>query len=223
MTNVSTPEKVALRKSLFAFGVQALEQQGWRVARVARAGKASLRMISKGSQSHQVAIRTSQDTCIAFPRRSDDKGWVTLDDVDYIIAVSVDDRHTPKKARVHMIPGSEARARFDRAYAAKKKADYSVPLGRGIWLSLYDREKEEPVTLVGAGMGLDYKAIATFDLTKIPRPSGDEPDEDLDDEANEDGGRPRTSEPTLTIPEAKRLLALSLGVPESAIKISIEH
>lgn len=41
-----------------------------------------------------------------------------------------------------------------------------------------------------------------------------------------DEAAPVSAAPTienLTIPEAKRLLAKSLGVPESAIKISIEH
>jgi hypothetical protein len=45
-----------------------------------------------------------------------------------------------------------------------------------------------------------------------------------DDSAEEeDQAVPSAAIETLTIPEAKRLLALSLGVPESAIKISIEH
>src|SRR5205085_2822583 len=92
MTNVSmTPEKVATRRGLFAFAEQSLERDGWTVSRVARGGKASLREIRKGDRSHLVSIRTSQDTWIAFPPKTNGPGWVTLDEVDFVVAVSVDD------------------------------------------------------------------------------------------------------------------------------------
>jgi hypothetical protein len=225
MTNVSgTPKKRATRRGLFAFGVQTLEKNGWKVSRVPRGGKASLRLITKGAESHKVSIRTSQDAWIAFPRKSDGTGWVTLDDVDYVVAVSVDDRHNPTEARVHMIPGGDARARYDRAYAARKKARHTLPSGRGIWLSLYDQDADDPVSHVGGGMGLDHSALAVLDLTKTNLPTG----EDADDEVAEDEDEQVASaapavEAPLTIGEAKRRLAETLGVPESAIKITIEH
>lgn len=225
MTNVSgTPKKRATRRGLFAFAVQTLEENGWKVERIKRGGKASLRRITKGSESYKVSIRTSQDSAIAFPRKNDEAGWVTLDDVDYVVAVSVDDRHNPTRARVHMIPGDDARARFDRAYAARKSAGHVQPAGRGVWLSLYDKEASNPVSHIGAGMGLDYPALAVLDLTRSSLPTAED---NTDDETGEEDqlegadleevGRP------LTIPEAKRRLAIALGVPETAIKITIEH
>jgi hypothetical protein len=78
---------------------------------------------------------------------------------------------------------------------------------------------------VGAGAGLAYPAIGVLDLTKSSLPTGH--GEDFDEEA--DGSEEATTdasahaEEALTIPEAKRRLAVSLGVPESAIKITIEH
>lgn len=227
MTNVSgTPKKRATRSGLFAFAVETLEGEGWAVSRVPRGGKASLRLITKGGKSHKVSIRTSQDAWIAFPRKTGADGWVTLDDVDFVIAVSVDDRHNPTIARVHMIPADDARSRFDRAYAARKAANHTLPDGRGIWLSLYDKDEADPVSHVGAGMGLDYQPLATLDLAKSSLPTGTGTDTEEEDVAeDEDQAAPVSNSATepLTIPEAKRLLALSLGVPESAIKISIEH
>jgi hypothetical protein len=226
MTNVyGTPKKRATRKGLFAFGVQTLEREGWKVSRVPRGGKASLRLITKGSENHRVSIRTSQDAWIAFPRKTDGTGWVTLDDVDYVVAVSVDDRHNPTQARVHMIPGDDARARFDRAYGARRDASFVLPPGRGIWLSLYQQEAAEPVSLVGAGMGLTYKALAVLDLTKASLPTGrDRADDEVVDEEDEEVAAPVAAPETpLTIPEAKRRLAQTLKVPESAIRITIEH
>lgn len=225
MTNVSgTPRKRATRKGLFAFGVESLQRDGWTVSRVPRGGKASLREISRGGEKRRVSIRTSQDAWIAFPRKSDGSGWVTLDDVDFVLAVSVDDRHNPTFARAHMIPGDEARARYDRAYAARQKAGHTLPNGRGIWLSLYDHEADEPVSHVGAGMGLDFPPIQTLDLQMSALPAGaDDVDDEVADEEDEPEAVPPVTEAPLSIPEAKRRLAATLGVPETAIKISIEH
>jgi len=229
MTNVSgTPKKRATRKGLFAFAVDSLEAAGWAVTRIPRGGKASLRLITKGAERHRVSIRTSQDAWIAFPRNADGE-WVTLQDVDYVVAVSVDDRHNPTLVRVHMIPGDDARDRFNRAYAARERAGHTLPVGRGIWLSLYDPEASDPVSHVGAGMGLDYPAMATRDLRTESLPTGGEGDgaDDEDDEVDGDGeagvGSAPAAEAPLTIPEAKRRLAATLGVPETAIKITIEH
>jgi hypothetical protein len=76
---------------LFDIGVEALEKEGWKVSRVPGSGKSSLRRITRGTESLDVSIRTTQDTWIAFPRTPDDKSWRTLSDVDAVVAVSVDD------------------------------------------------------------------------------------------------------------------------------------
>src|SRR5689334_2352976 len=91
MTNVSaTPEKLATRGRLFQVAVEALEQDGWKVERIARSGKSSVRRITKGKIAKTASIRTSQDTWIAFPRNPTDDGWATLADVDYVVAATVD-------------------------------------------------------------------------------------------------------------------------------------
>ena len=225
MTNVNaTPRKQATRKGLFAFGIEALEKEGWKVSRIPRGGKASLRLITKGANKHKVSIRTSQDAWIAFPRKSAEAGWVTLDDVDYVVAVSVNDKHNPTEARVHMIPADDARKRYNRAYDARRAAGHTLPVGRGIWLSLYDKEAANPVSYVGAGMGVDYPPLALINISKDGLPQGgDEVDDDM---AEEDAALSPDSTAEalpLTIPEAKRRLAEALGVPETAIKITIEH
>jgi hypothetical protein len=211
MTNIF-PSKVKLemKHRLFAIAVEALEKDGWKVERVQGIGKSSVRRIVKGPTSKLVAIRTSQDTWIAFPRTEGDRGWRTLDNVDAVVAVSVDDRDNPKFAKVHLIDGREMRARFDRAYAARKKAGHTIPPERGIWVSLYQAEADDPVSYVGAGAGLKFPPMAIVALeagSSVERPSETEvPDRVL----------------RLTIPEAKRGLALEFGVDPSNIKIIIE-
>jgi len=214
MANVSaTPEKLSIRAHLFRAAETALERDGWKVERIARSGKSSVRRITKGKLQKTASIRTSQDTWIAFPRTPDDRAWATLADVDYVVAASVDNRDNPQFAQVHLIEGDEMRARFDRAYAARKKAGHTLPVGRGIWLSLYEKESQDPVSLVGAGAGLDHPAIARLPLTGNKSDlTSDEPDSQLLEGANET---------SLTIAQAKRRLAMSLGVSEADIKITI--
>jgi hypothetical protein len=212
MTHVSaTPDKVSIRNCLFGAAEEALVKNGWKVERIARSGKSSVRRITKGKAVKTVSIRTSQDTWIAFPRTQDDGAWGTLADVDYVVAASVDSHSNPRFAQVHLIEGDEMRARFDRAYAARKNAGYTLPVGRGIWVSLYDKEAESPVTLVGAGAGLDHPAIARVPLSA----------QEVAAFAEEPESVTQADEAPLTIPEAKRRLALSLGVAESEIKITI--
>ncbi len=180
MTNVSgTPEKMTTRARLFQAAVEALERQGWKVERIARSGKPSVRRIIKGTIAKTVSIRTSQDTWIAFPRNPTDDGWATLAEVNYVVAATVDDRDNPRFAQVHMIEGDEMRARFDRAYAARKRAGYTMPIGRGIWLSLYDKESDQPVTHVGAGAGPNHPAIARMPLAAEKADKASARDQDL--------------------------------------------
>ncbi len=180
-----------------------------------RSGKSSVRRITKGKLQKTVSIRTSQDTWIAFPRTSDDRAWATLAEVDYVVAASVDDQVNPQFAQVHLVPGDEMRERFDRAYAARRKAGHTLPVGRGIWLSLYEKESENPVALVGGGFGLAHPPIA-----KVPLPG--QATDSLSDSA-EGSDETTVAEAPLTIAEAKRRLAAALGVAATDIKITISN
>jgi hypothetical protein len=214
MTNIwGTSGKKDLRDKLFQAAIEALGDAGWKVETIRRSGKSSVRQITKGKTVKKVTIRTSQDTWIAFPRNNKNDGWATLEDVDYVVASTVDSYRNPRFAHVHMIDADEMRERFDRTYAARKAAQYTLPHGRGIWVSLYDEESNNPVTLVGAGAGLAHPPIKRVPLTgqNSSAPST------LDKVATRDT---EPKEP-LSISEAKRRLALSLGVDESNITITI--
>jgi hypothetical protein len=222
MTNVSgSVVKIWRRKRLLQIGIEALEREGWTVAREP-GGKSSVRRITKGRVTKTVSIRTTQDRHIAFPRNDDDSGWSTLSEVDAVLAVSVDDRESPKFGLVHLIDAEEMRERFDRAYAARSAAGHTMPLGRGIWLSLYVAEPktDSPPGLVGAGAGLDHPPIA-----KIPLKQPDAAQSAFETrsvparETNQVEG-PKVG--PLTIASAKQGLALHFGVDPSAIKITVE-
>lgn len=212
MTNVfGTPEKASMKSKLFEIGVKSLEGAGYKVERVPRIGKSSVRRISKGTVSRLATIRTTQDTWIAFPRLDDDKSWRTLDDVDVVVAVSVDNRDAPRFAKVHLIEGDEMRARFNRAYQARKQAGHTIPIGRGVWVALYIPEASDPVTHVGAGIGLLVPPLATVSL-----------DADAKGSPADDPIARAPVEAPLSIAEAKRRLAETFGVGPEKIRIIVE-
>ena len=218
MTNVSkTEEKKRIRRALVNAALSTLENQGWKVERVKGAGMGRVRQITNNGKRQLAVIRTSQDQYLAFPRTDDDSAWTTLSEVDVVVASVVDDRRNPQVALVHIFDAREIRDRFDRAYAARKKAEYSIPVGRGLWLSLYEEEGTS-ATRVGAGAGLVHPPIARVPLTAVAS----------------DGTRPPVAPPSvssvsgddenepLTIAQAKARLARTLGVDPNAIKITVE-
>ncbi len=213
MTNVyGTPEKVTMKAALFGAAISALENDGWKVERVAGSGKSSVRRITKGKESKVVSIRTTQDRSIAFPRIEGDKSWRTLDVVDAVVAASVDDKEDPHFANIHLLPGDEMRDRFNRTYEARLRAGHTIPVGRGVWLSLYANESFSPVHLLGAGAGNKHPPFAKVPLDATILISADN---EVDEE------EPKGDE-GLTIAEAKRRLGITFGVDPSSIKIIVE-
>lgn len=222
MTNVfATPRKVETRNELFQIAVEALEREGWKVERVPKVGKASVRRITKGETTLLASIRTSQDTYIAFQRNPEDTGWTTLDDVDRVVAVSVDDQHDPQFALVHVLDADDMRHRFDRTYEARRKAGHVLPAGRGVWLPLYVPDSDKQPGHVGGGAGLVNPPIARVRLKAEP-PASAVAKTAAPNAPAETAGARSTEETPLTIPEAKRRLALTLGVKPDNIRIMVE-
>src|SRR5271169_836389 len=50
----------------------------------------------------------------------------TLDDVDEVVVAAVDNPGNPKSVQVYQFGAAEVKARFDAAYAARKKAGLNV-------------------------------------------------------------------------------------------------
>lgn len=213
MTNIfKTPEKVSIKTKLFNCGVAALEQDGWKVERIPKVGKSSVRRIVREGENKVVTIRTTQDTYIAFPRNDDDTEWVTLSMVDMVVAVSVDDAENPRFAKVHFIDGDEMRDRFNRSYDARIAAGHTIGTGRGMWLGLYDPEQHDLPSHVGAGAGLAHPPVATF-------PLGDASDLQPAPSTSQSGFNLASA--PLSISEARRLLAETFGVDPSNVEITI--
>jgi len=232
MTNIyATPEKVQYAKRLFEIGIEYLEGQGYEVSRVPRAGKKSLRRVKKGAEEFNVAIRTSQDQWFAFPRDGGTGKWMGMDDVDVqrVIVVALNTREEGKEkiALVHEFPASEVRDRLNRNYEARYLANPSVDISHGNWISLYHKEASEPTSFVAAGIGLAFPPVDRIPLFGTVSVDVEEEDlkgaDGLVDTASVAAPTPVAPlDEGLTIPEAKRRLALTFGVDPSAIKITVE-
>lgn len=209
MTNVfGKPAKLTNRRRLFDIGVEALQQAGWKVER--EDGRSSVCKISRNGKAKTISLITTQDQWISYKPLEDGAKWLTLSDVDDVVAVSVDDREAPRNANVHYFSGKEILDRFNRAYKARKAAGHIMPEDRGIWVGLYVEDANEPTSHVGAGAGLTSPPIAVVPLDGDgPAPKTIGPASD-----DEDGH--------LTIAEAKRRLAKTFGVSPENIKIFVE-
>jgi hypothetical protein len=208
------PIKTSNRRKLFDLGQRALEEAGWRVERVQGISKSSVRRIVKDDKQYTVSIRTTQNTWIAFPRDEDDAGWVTLDDVDYVVAVTVDKKENPKECMVFMVEGDEMRARFNRAYQARLDAGRKRMPGRqGMWVSMFEPEDPNRPQSVGGGIALGKEPLLTEPIQAQPEA---DPSDGLP------AALPAHGEAPLTIAEAKLRLSESLGVAPDKIKILIE-
>jgi len=219
MTDVlKTPAKKALRKALINAALSALRDEGWKVERDSGKVKGRLRRLTKDGKVLLAAIRTSQDGWIAFPRNKRDTKWTTLSDVNVVVAAALDD--TKRNARVHMFDAKALRERFDRAYKARKDAGHSIRIGRGIWVSLYLQESDDPVYHIGAGIGLETPPFAEVPLQDIEATDNPVPTAPQNSPAavvrEGDGFEP------LTIAQAKIRLARTLGVDPASIKIMVE-
>ena len=216
MTNVSaTPEKVSIRKWLFALAIEALEADGWKVEKIPGSRKSSIRKITKDGTERVATIRTSQDTWIAFPRTDDDSAWATLENADVVIASSVNEKEDPKFGQVHIIKADDMRARFDRLYKARREAGHTLPIGRGVWISLYGQEVPDAVYYVGAGAGHASPLLLKRELLGVESKNSELVAAEIEPKV------PESDAGLLTIAEAKRRLAATFGVREDDISITI--
>lgn len=206
--------KIGTRKRFLDIGMKALEEKGYTIERIVGIGKSSVRRIVKDGQSKIASIKTTQDTWISFQRN--DTSWVTLPDVEVVVAVSIDNWQNPQFVQVHMIDGKDMLERFNQAYAARLAAGNTTSPGSGFWVPLYENDLANPVFNVGAGAGLTNPWFFRTPLNPEKSVASIEPTGEV--LVNVDP--PPT--PPFTITEAKQRLAIAFGVDPSNIKITIE-
>lgn len=193
---------------------------GYTLNRMPGRGLSNVWMITNGGTSQKASIRTTRDRWIAFPPLEKGKKWKTLDQVDVVIVATVDDRDDPRNVEVYIFPAAEVRKRFDASYAARVAAGQTMRDNFGMWVALDQKGRNSPAD-VGSGIVDQYEPVAVIPIADLL--SDVQAGVVSNDEVGDD--RPADeieNDPPLTIPEAKRRLALTLGCKPENIKIIVE-
>ena len=150
---------------------------------------------------YETIIRTSQTLSISFTRNEDDTGWAGLQDVSDVTISRVDSPKNPQYAHVATLGARQVEARFNEAYAAAKARGQILKPGTGFWLPLSELVGQNIQGRRSKYSLRPYLLLPDRAVTALPHAVGPGP---------------------LLIPEARRLLALTYGVPEKSIRIKIE-
>lgn len=198
---------------------------GYALDRVPGRGLSNVWMVTKDGTSQKASIRTTRDRWIAFPPLENGKKWKTLDQVDLVIVATVDDREDPRNVEVYIFPAAEVRKRFDASYAARVAAGQTMRNNFGMWVALDPKKRNSPAD-IGSGIVDHYKPVAVIPIANLLEDAlaGGTSDEEVAEAAFADGVPVEEidNDPPLTIPEAKRRLALTLGLKPENIKITVE-
>ena len=217
MTNIfMKKEKISMKRFLFGLAEKALTNEGWLLEK--SDGKKRIYKISREGEAHSICIRTSQDAWFAFvPKgtqadldRIEKPEWGTLEDVDFVVLASVDNKENPRYGKVHLMDARTVTQTFDQAFESRRLRNVKVHEKRGFWISVYKEEQ---------GLGHRYPVLLE---ERIPASVYEEPEEIkrsdfIKNEAQIDYGNPKTA-----IEEAKRIVAEALGIETSAIRINID-
>lgn len=87
-----------------------------------------------------------------------------------------------------------------------------------MWVALYENKISDPVTLVGAGVGMVRPPIARVPLAGVGAPTSAPPPA----AAAQRAGAGDADDGPLSIAEAKERLARTLGVDPANIRITVE-
>ena len=208
------------------------KQAGFALDRLPGRGLSNVWRLFKNGKSSTTSIRTTRDRWIAFPPLENGTKWKTLDSVELVLVSAVDNKDNPTMVDVYLFEASEVRRCFDAAYSARVAVGNIVRDNYGMWVAL-DAKAPGPANSVGSGLANKHKPIASFSIAALVQSgTGEDAGEGEDTGEDERDGEPEggfqvaavshEAEAPLTISEAKRRLAKTLGVPEASIKISIE-
>ena len=205
MSNIfRTPEKLGMSKFLQSVALEALEEEGWSVAKSKKHGRRRVFVISRGNEEYLACVKTSQDAWFAF-MLNEQHSWDTLQDVDKVIVASVEKKENPSKVNVHLMDAEVVRERFDQEIKPDSKPNH-----QGSWISLYGRGE----------LGEQFPAIYTKPVPAFG--TNDSDDMDLDSAGKKQQAESKSETMDAVILEAKNIVANALGVETSSINIVVQ-
>jgi hypothetical protein len=158
-----------------------------------------------GAYQGECAVRTAKHGWFAFPWMQDH--WGTLRDCDYVLVPTADDEANPTAVHVHFFKADTLKEAFDRARESKLAAGLKVSDWTGLWIALHE-DRDAPQRS-GAAKLAEWSL--RIDLTDAPVAAA----------AVSPSAPVHTSQPGLSIAEAKQALAAHYGVDIAAIEVVI--
>lgn len=204
--------------------IEGAKKQGYAMKRQPGRGMSNTWETTKDGKSAIASVRTTRDRWFAFPPLEEGTRWKTLDDVDLVIVSAVDDMENPQAVDVYLFPADEVRRRFDASYAARIDNGHTVRNNFGMWVKLDAADANVP-TQVGAGLAVDYPAIARFTLDELIDAASPSTERAIE-EALESGDERAESAAFETVGDvlawARSEVARLSGMPSGAIKLELK-
>ena len=200
------------RKKMTNCAVAALKAGGYQVERIPERGRSSNWNYIHDETKGKLCIRTSNDRWFAF--MNENGGWKTLDDMDKVVVVAVNDRDNPTHFQTYLFPADEVRKNFNKSRSARIEKGMTVREGYGMWIGLNESLEEGPV-YVGSGLAEKYPAIAT-DLIF----------EEKDEHENENMTLETSNLSLDSVPDiienAKSLISKKMGISKDQISLDLK-
>jgi hypothetical protein len=151
---------------LVSAAIEGAKRSGYALKRQPGRGLSNTWEVTKDGKTKIASIRTTRDRWVAFPPLEGGKRWKTLDDVDLVLVAAVDDNKNPQNVDVYLFPAQVVRDRFDASYAARLENGHTVRDNYGMWVMLDSGDSQVP-SQVGAGLAVEYPAIARFSIDEL--------------------------------------------------------
>lgn len=188
-------------------GRSALETNGFEFASPPLVSRATVWDIQKGQNVSKIAVRTSQDRWLGFNPSGD--GWKTLDDVDEVLAVTVDHVKKPEKFEVYLFTADEVRRRLNKNKAARMRKGHKGLDKYGNWIAFDRKDHVDSPTGVGSGIAELRPPIAVVPIDPEPYDPADR------------GGVIASGTVGNLLEEFTDRLATELGVPRDQVHLQL--
>lgn len=203
VTIIHSPHRDTMREMVS----QAISQHGSTVTPLSGRGQPKGAILGlTGVWTGRCSVRTTQDRWASIGE--DENGWRTLDDVDWVAVAALDDKRAPSAVDIYFFAVQDFRAAFDEAKAARVKAGQALTRG-GVWVAL-DKVDSDRATAVASGFKDKALWHVRYPLSPVAAAVEGPPDT-----------QHATGSATLSIAQAKPLLAAHYGVGIESIEILI--
>ena len=200
------------RKKMTESAVAALKAHGYQVERIPERGRSSNWNFIHEGKKGKLCIRTSNDRWFAFINEND--GWKTLDDMDMVVVVAVDNPNDPTQFHTFLFSAEEVRQSFNDSRKARIESGMTVKEGYGMWIGLDESLEERPL-FIGSGLAKKYPPIAIDPIfTEIEK----------DANQHKKLTAPNTNVDSIAdiIENAKSLISQKMGISKDQISLDLK-